>query len=139
MKFLPHGTTIMVNSVLVGGLISVSIPDRTRGEAEVTDTDSAFDREFIPGLRDGGSVNLSFRFDPEDTGQVELVTNFNASGTAAIVPVIIEIPAAAISGGQTFTFDGFVTAAPSGDLALVDDSAAEQTATIRVAGPVAIA
>ncbi len=134
-KYLPHGTTVSVNSQAIGGLISVSIPDRTRGEAETTDSDSGFDREFIPALRDPGSVELTFRHDPEDAGQLELNENFDDDGDSAVVPVTITLPSEAGSN-RVYSFDAFVTAPPQGDLGLVEDEAAEQTATLRVAGPV---
>lgn len=139
-KYLPHGTTVRINSILIGGLTSVSIPDRTRGEAETTDSDSAFDREYIPGLRDGGSIELTFRHDPDDVGQQTLESNFDANGAAAVVPIQITLPdtATLAAGSRVYAFDGFVTAPPQGDLGLVDDEPAEQTATIKVAGAVSV-
>jgi len=134
-KYLPHGSTVSIASITIGGLVSVGIPDRSRGEAETTDTDSGGDREYIPALREGGSVELTFRHIPTDVGQVKLETNFNAAGLAAVEEVIITLPD---SGGRTYTFDGFVTAAPSGELALADDEAAQQSATIKVASAVTI-
>lgn len=139
-KYLAHGTAVQFDSQNIGGLISVSIPDRTRGEAEVTDSDSAGDREWIAGLREGGSVELTFRHDPDDAGQQALQWNFDTPAGNAIVPCRITLPEAATSSGgsRTFNFDGFVTAPPQGALGLVDDEAAEQTATIKVAGPVSV-
>jgi len=43
-KYLPHGTTVTIGSVAIGGLISVGVPDRSRGEAETTDTGDGGDR-----------------------------------------------------------------------------------------------
>ncbi len=140
-KYLPHGTTVSIGSVPVGGLVSVGVPDRSRGEAETTDTDSGFDRSYIAGLREGGVVELTFRHDPDDAGQVALETNYDADGATAIEEIIITLPdvGTSSSGGRTYTFDGFVTTPPTGDLGLVDDEAAEQSATIKVATAVTIA
>ena len=140
-EYLPHGTTFQIGSTLVGGLIGVGVPDRTRGEAETTDTNDSFDRKYIAGLREGGGVELTFRHDPDDAGQAALEANYGANGPSAIEQCVITLPAAATSasGSRTYTFDGFVTAAPSGDLGLVDDEAAEQSATIKVAGAVTVA
>lgn len=135
-KYLPHGTTLSFNGVLVGGLTSVSVPERSRGEAETTDSGASFNRVFLPGLRDGGSVNLTFRHDPADTGQLQLETNFNTDGSGALKTCVITLPA---PGTRTYTFTGFVIKPPTGDLGLVDDSPAEQSATIRVSGVVTIA
>ncbi len=140
MKYLPHGTTVTIGSVAIGGLLTVGVPDRSRGAAETTDTDSAFDRSYIPGLREGGSVELSFRHDPDDAGQQALETNFDADGVTAVEEVVITLPdvGTSSSGGRTYTFDGFVTTPPTGDLGLTDDEAAEQSATIKVATAVSI-
>lgn len=136
-KYLPHGTTFTIGSTPVGGLISIGIPDRSRGEAETTDTDSAFDRSWIAGLREGGSVELTFRHDPPDLGQLALETNYDADGAAAVEECVITLPS--VAGSRTYTFDGFVTTPPTGDLGLDQDEAAEQTATIKLAGGVTIA
>lgn len=139
-KYLPHGTTFKINSKLVGGLISVSIPSMERGAAETTDTNSASNRAFIPALRDGGTVELTFRHDPDDLGQQELESNYAAAGSAAVQDCILTLPDAATTAGgsRTYSFDGFVVNPPSGDLGLVDDEAAELTATIKVTGAVTI-
>lgn len=138
-KYLPHGTTFSINAIAIGGLVSISIPDRTRGEAETTDSGSAFDRRFIAGLRDGGNVELTFRHDPTDTGQQQLETNYGLDGSGAVKSCVITLPLTAKNPARTYTFDGFVVTAPSGDLPLVDDEVAMQSCTIRVAGPVTIA
>ena len=140
-KYLPHGTTVTLGSVDIGGLISVSVPDRSKGEAETTDTGSGFDRAYIAGLREGGSIELTFRHDPDDTGQIALETNYDADGPAAIEEVVITLPSAATAatGSRTYTFDAFVTKPPTGDLGLTDDEAAEQSATLKVATAVSVA
>lgn len=140
-KYLPHGTTFKINNIVVGGLISVGLPSRQRGEAETTDSASGGERTFIAGLRESGEVALTMRHDPDDNGQKQLQTNYAAVPGSAVVACVITLPDAAttVSGSQTWTFDGFVTQPPQGDLALTDDQAAEVTATIRIAGPVTIA
>lgn len=137
-RYLPHGTTVTFDGSSIGGLTVVSIPDRTKGEAEVTDTNSAYNREYFPGLRDAGSVTLTFRQIKEDVGQLKLESNFALDGSAAVKTCVITLPAAAGSPVRTYTFLAFVIAAPTGDLNLTDDAAAEQTATLRVAGLVTI-
>lgn len=139
-KYVAHGTQVSINSKAIGGLISISIPERTRGEAETTDTDST-DREFIAGLRDPGSMKITFRHDPDDLGQKELENNYAAAQGSEVVQFVITLPNAATTsaGSRTYTFDGYVSQPPTGDLPLADDTAAELTATIRVSGPVTIA
>ncbi len=140
-KYLPHGTTVTLASIAIGGLISVGMPDRTRGEAETTDTNSLGQRRYIAGLREGGSIELTFRHDPDDVGQIQLETNYNADGAAAEEEVVITLPADATagSGSQTYTFDAFVTSITSGELGLESDEAAEQTATLKLATKATIA
>lgn len=135
-KYLPHGTIFSINAKAVGGLISVGIPDRTRGDAETTDSTASFNRTFLPGLRDGGSVSLTFRHDPADVGQLELETNYNTDGSGALKTCVITLPA---PGTRTYTFTGFVSEPPKGDIGLVDDDVAQQQATVRITGSVAIA
>lgn len=136
---MPHGTTVSFNAIAIGGLISVGIPDRDRGVAETTDSGAGFDRSYIAGLREGGTVELSFRHDPTNVGQLQLETNYGLDGSGAVKSMIITLPVSAGSPARTYTFNAFVTAPPKGELGLVDDEVAVQTATIKVAGPVAIA
>lgn len=140
-KYLPHGTTVSIGGQTIGGLISVSIPEGSRGEAETTDTDSGGDRTYIAGLRENGTVELSMRHDPDDAGQQALETNYTSSGGDEVEEVIITLPdaATATSGDQqTYTFDAYVISRPSGDLALTDDAAAELSCSLKVASAVTI-
>jgi len=139
-KYIPHGSTFSIGGDFVGGLTGITIPDRKRGEAETTDTDSGGNREYLPGLREHGTVQLTFRHDPDDVGQLALEANYDAAASAAVETCIITLPDASHSGtgGRTYTFQGFVTEPPSGDLKLADDDVAEQTCTIKVGGLVTI-
>lgn len=138
-KYLPHGTQVTIGGVAIGGLISVAIPERSRGTAETTDSGSAGDRGYIAGLREGGTCALQFRHDPTDVGQLALETNFGLDGSGAVKAVVITLPVAAKSPARTYTFNAFVTKPPSGDLGLVDDTVAVQSAELKVAGPITIA
>jgi hypothetical protein len=137
-KYLPHGTTFTFGGVAVGGLVSIGVPDRTRGAAETTDSSSGFNRDYIPGLRDTGNVELSFRHDPADTGQIALVANYNNDTSGNVVTCVLTLPAIAGGSNRTYTFDAFVIKAPSGALALTDDTTAELTCSLQVASPVVI-
>lgn len=141
--FLPHGTTVSIASQDIGGLIGVTPPARTRGEAETTDTDSSGDREYLPGLREGDSMELTMRYEPDDQGQQDLRTNYENAVGSSPVEFIITIPSGATSasGSETHTFDGFVTNPPyaGDDQDLVADEVSEVTATIKVDGGVTVA
>ena len=77
-KYHAHGTVVEFASATVGGLTSITLPDRQKGEVEITDGESGFDREFLPGLRDGGTVQLEGRHDPDDAGQEALEDNWES-------------------------------------------------------------
>lgn len=131
--FLPHGSTITFAASDIGGLVSLSLPDETKGEVETTNNDSSGTRTYIPGLRDSGSVTLTCRLISDDVGQAALRTNYAASTTGAVVITLASD--AETSGTVTYSFDGFVTAL-GGDLPQDADEAAMFTATIKVAGAV---
>lgn len=137
-KYLPHGTTVTFDASAIGGLISITIPNRTRGEAEITDSASGFNREYYPGLREGDTLQLTFRHNPGDAGQLKLESNFLLDGSAAIKACVIALPAGWGTPTRSYYFNGFVTQPPSGDLNLVDDAVAEQTAAIKVTGAIII-
>jgi len=122
----------------IGGLLTVTIPPRTRGEAETTDSASGFNREYFPGLREGDSLQLTFRHNPGDTGQLKLESNYALDGSAAVKQCVVTLPAGFGTPQRTYTFNGFVTAAPAGDLNTIDDAVAEQQATIKVTGAITI-
>lgn len=140
-KFLPMGTTFSINSKQVGGLITVGLPQQQRGTAETTDSASNFDRSFLPGIRDAGTVQLTMRYDPDDVGQLELQRNYSLNGSGAVVSCVITLPSTATpnSGGETWTFTAFVTEPPRGDMALTDDKVVEVTATLKLSGTIVIA
>lgn len=134
-KFAAHGASVSIAGTDIGGMVAIGLPDETRGEVETTDHNSGGDREFLPGLRDGGSISLEGHLDPEDAGQVALRTNYDATGTAAIV---ITLPATAAATEVTYSFDAFVTAM-GGDLPGDSDETGSLIATLKVSGAVTVA
>lgn len=140
-KFIPHGTTVTIGSVNIGGLTGISTPDQTRGEAEQTDNASGGDREFLPGLRDNGTFSLEGRYDPEDAGQTAIRSNFQNDGCTVSEEIVITPPdcATADSTVVTITFDAFVTTPPVVDLPQDADDVAMFTADFRVDGAVTVA
>lgn len=133
LRFMAHGTTIEVDSVQLSGVVSISLPSRSRGEAEITDGDSNFAREFVAGLVDGGTVDLELRFIPGDAGQQVLIENMGLA--SAVVEVVVTLPSQATddSAVGTIIFDAFVNG-DGGNLPLADDEAASYTASLRVSG-----
>lgn len=133
-KFWPDGTAFQINSVTVGGLDNISGPAGTRGEIDLSDFDSGGDAEFTAGIRDNGTIELSGKFDPQDTGQTELKTQFDGDG----VPVawVITLPTTAGVGPFTLSGNGYVSAF---NPEFPQDAAATFSATVRVSGAYTIA
>ena len=110
------------------------MPERVRGEVETTDGESAFTREFLPGLRDGGSVTLEGRHDPDDAGQEALEDNWEADQD--VETIFITLPTRArTSLTSKVRADVFVTAW-SVDLPQEADEAATFSCTLKVADEV---
>lgn len=135
-KHLPHGTDLLFASAVVGGLVNVSIPESVRGEAETTDHDSGFDREWLPGLRDNGTVTVTMRRLSDDAGQSAMLTNVQAD--RVIEEAVITLPPAATTDSTvtTFTFDCFVVSIDGDDYDATADEAGMRSAELRVTGGV---
>ena len=131
-KFVAHGTVVEFASATVGNLTSFGTPDRSKGEAESTDGESAFDREYIPGLREGGTVTLEGRYNPEDEGQEALNDNWESDQDTATA--FITLPARA---NTTYTvayrFVCFVTNLVQ-ELDQVADDVSTFSCTLKVTG-----
>jgi len=133
-KFRAHGVDVTIGGTDIAGLTSIVTPDRQKGEGEITDNKSGGNREFLPGLRDNGTLDLEFRTDVEDAGQVALRDNLEGDATAQVV--ITLPPAAATTTPVTFTFDAFVTNFQWGEFPQADDEPASGSATLRVSGAI---
>jgi len=131
-KFLPHGTDVSFASNDIGGLVNTSTPDASKGEVESTDHDSGRWREYFPGLREGGTVELTMRKIDGDAGQAALRTNYEAD--RATEECVITFPAEATTDSAvvTVTFDAFVVNIDGDEMPADQDDPAEFTATLRL-------
>lgn len=127
----PHGTTFTFGSIPVGGLLDVPIPERDREEVEVTDQNSNFDREYVPGLRDNGTYELPMRLIPGDAGQEALRTA--AGNPEDIRECVITLPDHA-NPRIFWTFDAWVKTF-GGELPW-ENTAASRNVVMRITGPV---
>jgi len=134
--FIAHGTTVQFNSVTVGGLLSVNPSGRSKGDVRTTDNDSAFDEEYKPGIREGGTISFELAYDPDDLGQQELQENYEADDE--VVETVITLPDRATAGSEvtTFTFDSYVNDFTPPTLPLADNERATRTVVLKVAGAV---
>jgi len=135
-KYIAHGTTAMFASELIGGLTAINPSGRSKGDVRTTDNDSDFDEEYIPGIREGGTIQLEMRHDPDDAGQVALQTNFEADRTVEECVITLPDEASTGSGYTTFTFDAYVNDFPIPQLPLESNEPAMRTVTLKVAGAV---
>jgi predicted secreted protein len=128
--FSAHGSSVTFDSVPVGGLTTISLPDQTKDEIEVTSHDSQGWREFVAGLRDGGRVTLAARLVPENAGQQALDANFDENGDVAREVVITTAPDRD-SNVRIYTFQAYVSNT-GGELPF--DDAAEVNWELRITG-----
>lgn len=129
MGIFAHGTTMSIGGTDIGGLNNIGLPDESKDDVEITDHDSEGDREFTPGLRDGGTIAFDGNLEVADTGYLALVTNFDADATTAAF--VITLPGGA--GARTYSFTGYVNAL-GGDAPF--DDRATLTGSIKVTGAV---
>lgn len=132
--FFAHGTTFSfgddgTDPIPVGGLTSIGLPEEEKERVEITSHDSAGDREYVGGLRDGGTVSLTARLIPSDAGQDALDDNYDATPTVNEECIITTPTTPAV----TYTFQGFVESR-GGEMPF--DGPGEATWTVRIAGAV---
>jgi predicted secreted protein len=121
------GATVKVNTILVGGLTDI-----TPGGVDVTNIDvTAHDssggwREFVGGLTDGGTLELTGNYDQDNVGQVELR---DERGEVAAIIVTF-------SDGSTSTFSAVVGGF---NLSNPLDDKIEFSCSLKVTGAIVIA
>ena len=102
MAVKAFGVSVSVDSNTIGGLRSVTIPESDSTDIDVTTHSSTSGyKEYIGGLKDGGTVTLEGVYLPADTGQAALadptsqggdpvgvVVTFSDSSTASFNAVV---------------------------------------------------
>lgn len=84
MAIKSFGTTVTVGGSAIGGLLDVSVSGRDVTKIDVTSQGSAGNsREFIGGLIDNGSLELTGNYDADNAGQNYLEDNIGE--VAAVV------------------------------------------------------
>ena len=87
-KIRSFGVAVSVATNDIGGLEDVSIPEVEVADIDITTHDSSGGyREFVGGLKDGGTVTLSGKYNISDAGQTYLRTAANQGGDAVAVVV----------------------------------------------------
>lgn len=127
--FAGVGTTLQMGTETIAEINSITGPNMTRNQIDVTNLDSISGyREFITGFRDGGELTLSMNF-TRDSYDDFLV----AFQDDAPKEFIITLPD---TGATTFTFSGLVTRL---GMAIPLDDKVTSDVTIKISGPVTMA
>jgi predicted secreted protein len=128
MAFFAHGTTLSFDGTAVAGLTGIALPAMSRDSLDSTTHGSTGTRSFIPGLFDGGTVEIEGNYLPADAGQIKVEDNVK---NVAAKTCVITVPATVTA---TYTFTGFVTAF---SVDSPHDGLSTFSATIKVTGSVA--
>lgn len=133
--FFAHGAVFNFDGYEVAGMMDIPLPEEDREEVEITGQGSDFQRQFLPGLKDNGTLDLTIRMVPDDAGQGAMRSNSEADNET--VEMYIQLPDHVENLGYPvlrWTFDGFVQT--TGGTLFWENQAAERTVTIRVSGGV---
>jgi predicted secreted protein len=97
IKSFGIGVTVATNAI--GGLTDVGLPGVDVSMIDTTTHDSTGGfREYVSGLKDAGSLELTGKYDYANTGQAHLRTNPGASATFVVT----------FSDGTKATFTAFI-------------------------------
>lgn len=118
------GTATPSAWVKVGNCKTFSGFDGKSSEIDVTDLDSDA-KEFLVGLPDFGSFQISLNWKNTDPGQAKLFALYEAQNAGAMKLVL--------PNGRTATFQAFVTEFP---ISAGVDQTVQTTVTLRITGPV---
>lgn len=122
-------TTIKQGATVIGEVVSIGAVAIATDAIDVS-TLASIDREFIPGMRDGGEVTFNGHFYPGDAGQAALKT---AHQNKATNQYTITFP----GGLGTVSFNAFIT--NYSVLDATNDDPVEFEITVKVTGAVDIA
>jgi len=118
-----NGTTITVDSQLIGDVISISPASVSVATIDATVLDDSW-RTFIGGIKDGGECTFEVNYDPSDTSHIALETDIDGASKAVSI---------AWSDSTTCTFSAIITSyAPSASL----DSALTCSIGMKITGAV---
>lgn len=106
----------MAGATAVGNLVSFDM-SRSMNAVDVTDNDSAGDKEYLAGDRDG-TVSITCRYETGDGGQDELIAAFNSSSSVVFLRYFPQ----GVSVAEHYTFQVYLTgmSVPSEHEATVD-------------------
>ena len=112
---------------VVGEVLSISGPEMSRGEIDVTALSDTAKRS-IPDILDNGSVTVNLNFDGRDISQQAMLTDAQSLGNARNMRIVL-------SDTTQFDFVAFVTNITH---AMSSGSQITRDVSFRITGPVAV-
>ena len=123
------GTTLQMGAETIAEINSISGPNMSRDQIDVTSLDSTSGyREFIAGFRDGGELQLNMNFTRDSYD--DFLAAFQDDAYKAFTIVLPD------TGATTFTFNGWVTGL---GMAVPLDDKVTSDVTIKISGLVTMA
>ena len=122
-----QGTVVTFNSLTLGGVTDVNFGDGTATDIPIT-TLASTAKEYRQGLQDFGDCTIELLRDPDDVGQIDLLTQ-----KASQSSVVIEVKYNDASTLDAATFTGYVKSLSTVTSA---DGVLTGTATIKITGSV---
>lgn len=127
MAIRSFGIGVTVDGAVIGGLTDVSPGGGDVTFVDTTTHDSVGGwKTYVGGLKDGGTLELTGKYNISDTGQASLRTNFGV-----LKPIIVTF-----SDSSTATFDGIIGAYNTSSPL---DDATEFTCSVKITADVAYA
>lgn len=123
-KIRSFGVTVYVGNDTVGALTDASISGGEVTFVDLTTHDSTGGyREFISGLKDGGSLDLTGKYDFSDSGQVAIMGGLGTTESCSVI----------LSDNSGMTFDAVIGGFNTGNP--LDDSV-EFTSSLKITGAI---
>jgi predicted secreted protein len=126
-KIKSFGVAVSVATNAIGGLTDVSVSGTDVTFVDITTHDSTGGfKEFVGGLKDGGTLELSGKYDIADTGQIYLRANPGESASCVVT----------LSDSSTASFTAIV-----GGYSITNplDDAVDFSASLKITGAVTYA
>lgn len=129
-----RGSTLSIGAspTEIGEVTSAAFSGQAWAYADTSNFDSGVDEEFIPTMRDNGTLRVQGNKVDADAGQVLLKADYDSGGKSAYVLLLPKTPAQTVSGTK-YTFNAYCQtltfAASTKDKVGLD-------ATLKITGPI---
>jgi len=119
-----HGTSLSIGGTTVGNIVSISGPDQSRDNIDISTMDSSSKwREYIPGMIDAGELTVEVNYDGTASGDANFLSQ---QITATAQTCLITFP-----DTSSFSCSGFITGL---GYAIPFDDKVSQSVTLKLTG-----